>query len=81
MSVVPIAGGLASRSRGATLRHVAWVLRGNPVTAVAAAAALVLCFVALFSPWLVPYDPLASEVSIALQAPSAKHLADRKSVV
>jgi peptide/nickel transport system permease protein len=58
-----------------TLRHTAWVLRGNPVTAVAAVGALVLAFVAIFAPWLAPYDPVASNVPNALQPPSAAHWA------
>jgi peptide/nickel transport system permease protein len=56
-----------------TLRHTAWVLRGNPVTAVAAAGALFLALVAIFGPSLVPYDPVASDVPQALQPPSALH--------
>jgi peptide/nickel transport system permease protein len=60
---------------GATLRHAGWVLRGNPVTAVAAAGAVLLLAVAIFAPWIVPYDPVASNVQIALQAPSAAHWA------
>jgi peptide/nickel transport system permease protein len=61
-------------ARGA-LGHVAWVLRANPVTAAAAAGTLALCLVAIFSPWLAPYDPVASDVANALQPPSAAHLA------
>ncbi|OAS17526.1 ABC transporter permease [Methylobacterium platani] len=58
-----------------TLRHAAYVLRENPLTAVAAAGATLLCLVAVFSPWLTPYDPVASDVSVALQPPSAAHWA------
>ncbi|SEP49734.1 peptide/nickel transport system permease protein [Methylobacterium sp. ap11] len=58
-----------------TLRHAAYVLRENPLTAVAAAGATLLGLVALFSPWLTPYDPVASDVSVALQPPSAAHWA------
>ncbi|BAQ44574.1 MULTISPECIES: ABC transporter permease [Methylobacterium] len=58
-----------------TLRHAAYVLRENPLTAVAAAGASLLCLVAVFSPWLTPYDPVASDVSVALQPPSAAHWA------
>lgn len=58
-----------------TLRHTAWVLRGNPVTAVAAAGAVVLALIAILAPWLVPYDPIASDVPSALQPPSAAHWA------
>ena len=58
-----------------TLRHAGYVLRENPLTAVAAAGASLLCLVALFSPFLTPYDPVASDVSVALQPPSAAHWA------
>ncbi|WP_288580138.1 ABC transporter permease [uncultured Methylobacterium sp.] len=58
-----------------TLRHAAYVLRENPLTAVAAAGATLLGLVALFSPWLTPYDPVTSDVSVALQPPSAAHWA------
>jgi len=58
-----------------TLRHVGWVLRGNPMTAAAAVGASLLLFIAFFAPWLAPYDPIASNVPIALQPPSAAHWA------
>ncbi len=59
----------------ATLRHAAFVLRGNPLTAIAAFATSLLVLVALFGPMLVPYDPIASDVAHALEAPSAAHWA------
>ena len=59
----------------ATLRHSFWVLRGNPLTGVAAAGVTLLVLVAIFGSWIVPYDPLASNVSQALLPPSAEHLA------
>src|SRR3954452_21002925 len=59
----------------ATLRHSVWILRGNPLTGVAAAGVLLFVLVAIFGPWLVPYDPVVSNVSEALQPPSAAHLA------
>ncbi|BAF87955.1 ABC transporter permease [Azorhizobium caulinodans] len=59
----------------ATLRHAAFVLRGNPLTAIAAFATGLLVLVALFGPVLVPYDPIASDVAHALEAPSAAHWA------
>ncbi len=52
----------------ATLRHAAFVLRGNPLTAIAAFATGLLVLVALFGPMLVPYDPIASDVAHALEA-------------
>lgn len=57
----------------ATVRHAAWVLRGNPVTAVAILGIGLLILVAAFAPWLAPYDPLLSNVTKALQPPSSQH--------
>jgi peptide/nickel transport system permease protein len=59
----------------ATLRHAGWVLRGNPVTAIAAAGTFILVAIAVLAPWIVPYDPIASNVSNALKPPSAAHWA------
>lgn len=59
----------------ATLRHAGWVLRGNPVTAIAATGVALLVLVAIFAPWIAPYDPIASNVQNALQPPSAAHWA------
>jgi peptide/nickel transport system permease protein len=64
---------MSSFAPTSTLRHTAWVLRGNPVTAVAAAGASVLALLAIFGPSLVPYDPVASDVPRALLPPSALH--------
>ena len=61
--------------RQSTVGHILFVLRGNPVTAISAAGTLLLVLVAVFAPWLTPYDPIASDVSIALAAPSAAHWA------
>jgi len=60
---------------GATLRHSIWILRGNPLTGIAAAGALMLVLVAIIGPGIVPYDPIASNVPEALLPPSAAHLA------
>jgi len=57
----------------ATLRHAGYVLRGNPVTAVAAVGAGLLVVLALAAPWIAPFDPIASDVPNALQAPGARH--------
>jgi peptide/nickel transport system permease protein len=59
----------------ASLSHIAWVLRANPLTAIAGVGLLLLCLMAVAAPWIVPFDPLASDVSMALQAPSALHWA------
>ena len=51
------------------------MLRGNPLTAVAAIGVAILCVLAAIGPWIVPYDPIASDVANALQAPNALHWA------
>jgi peptide/nickel transport system permease protein len=61
--------------RSGTGRHIAYVLRSNPVTALAASGTSILIFIAVFAPLLVPYDPVASDVPQALQAPTAAHWA------
>ena len=59
----------------ATLQHTAYILRGNPVTGVAAFGVALLVVLAIFGPWIVPYDPIASNVQNALMPPSAAHWA------
>jgi peptide/nickel transport system permease protein len=59
----------------ATLQHAAFILRGNPVTGIAALGAALLVAAAIFGPWIVPYDPIVSDVAHALLPPSAAHLA------
>lgn len=57
-------------SRAAQLWAIA---RANPLSLIAFALFFMLIGVALLGPSLVPYDPLASNAAVALQAPSASH--------
>jgi peptide/nickel transport system permease protein len=59
-----------SNSMAAHIRHV---LSDNPVTLGAAALFALLVLLALFGPWIAPYDPLASNAAVAMQPPSAQH--------
>lgn len=59
----------------AAASHIVWVVRGNPVTGLASLGFLILLFIAVFGPWIQPYDPIVTSVANALQAPSAAHLA------
>jgi peptide/nickel transport system permease protein len=63
----------ARTSSNPTLAHIRHVLSENPVTLVASGLFLVFVVLAVFGPVLVPYDPLASNATSALQAPSGRH--------
>lgn len=69
----PTAAAADPGSQGSTLGHVRHVLSENPVTLLAAGLFVAFVVVALVGPWLVPYDPLASNASRALESPSAAH--------
>jgi peptide/nickel transport system permease protein len=57
----------------ALLRHTRYVLGENPVTAFAAGLFTLIVIAAAFGPWIVPYDPYASNTVMALKPPSAAH--------
>jgi peptide/nickel transport system permease protein len=57
----------------ATLGHVRYVLGENRVTGFAFGLFVLIVLAALIGPYLVPYDPLASNTTQALKAPSAAH--------
>jgi len=53
--------------------HARYVLGENRVTAFAFGLLVVILFAAVFGPYVVPYDPLASDTAQALKPPSAAH--------
>jgi len=57
-----------------TLKHARYVIGENPVTAFSFGLFALIVVVALIGPWIVPYDPLASDTVQALKGPSARHL-------
>lgn len=57
----------------ATLQHARYILSENLVTAFAFGLLLLIIFLAVFGPSIVPYDPLASDTAQALKPPSAAH--------
>jgi peptide/nickel transport system permease protein len=59
----------------ATLRHARYVLRENAITGFAFALFLLILLAALIGPYIVPYDPLASDTAAALKPPSLAHWA------
>lgn len=56
-----------------TRSHLRHVLTENPVTLLATGMFVLLVVMAVFGPWLVPFDPLASKASAALQPPNGMH--------
>ena len=57
----------------AILEHTRYVLGENRVTAFAFGLLVIILFTAIFGPYIVPYDPLASDTASALKPPSAAH--------
>src|SRR4029078_9295989 len=55
------------------LLHARYVVSENPVTGFAFAMFLLIVFAALFGPYIVPHDPLASDTAAALKPPSSAH--------
>ena len=57
----------------AIFEHTRYVLAENRVTAFAFGLLIVIVFAALFGPYIVPHDPLASDTAAALKPPSLAH--------
>src|SRR5262249_28981950 len=57
----------------ATLGHIRYVLGENRVTAFAFGLFALIVLAALIGPYVVPYDPLASNTTEALKGPSVRH--------
>ncbi len=56
-----------------TWKHIRYVATDNPVTLGAFALFAFFVLLALFGPWIAPYDPLMSDTTVALKPPSAAH--------
>jgi peptide/nickel transport system permease protein len=70
----PVAAAAAKTKRfSAMLSHAHYVISGNPVTGFAFALLVLIVIAAVFGPWLVPHDPLASNTAVALKPPSLRH--------
>jgi peptide/nickel transport system permease protein len=66
-----VLAGLSPRAR--EFRRFARVFLGRPVVAFGLVVIVVFLVVALFAPWIAPYDPNVVDVGNSLQAPSAAH--------
>src|SRR5712675_1572789 len=54
-------------------QHMRYVMADNAVTGLSFALFLIIALCALIGPYIVPYDPLASDTSATLQSPSLRH--------
>jgi peptide/nickel transport system permease protein len=57
----------------ALFRHGRYVIGENPVTGLAFALFVLILIAAVIGPWIVPYDPLASDTAATLQGPGIHH--------
>src|SRR6202047_1739106 len=71
-AVEPVAPARTS-GLAALFAHSRYVLGENRVTAFAFGLLIVIVFAALFGPYVVPHDPLASDTAAALKPPSLAH--------
>ena len=74
ISIVPQAAAAPKPKSASIFRHARYVISENPVTGLAFGLFLLIAFCALLGPYIVPYDPLASDTAASLQPPSLKHL-------
>jgi peptide/nickel transport system permease protein len=58
----------------ALMRHTRYVIGENPITGLAFGLFVLIVLAAMLGPWIVPYDPLASDTVAKLQPPSLHHL-------
>src|SRR5262245_25859471 len=57
----------------ALLRHGRYVISENKVTGFAFGMFMLIVIAAVLGPYIVPYDPLASNTTMALKPPSMAH--------
>jgi peptide/nickel transport system permease protein len=58
---------------GRFCRRALYVFASNPTSIIGIGGFTLVLFAAIFGPVIAPYDPLATNASVALQAPSAAH--------
>lgn len=69
----PAVAKLAAPGWRDTWKHIRYVATDNPVTLGAFGLFGFFLLLALFGPWIAPYDPLMSDTTVALKPPSAAH--------
>ena len=63
------------RFKRAGLRAVGFIgkMARNPLTAIGGGIVFLLLLVAIFAPWIAPFNPLVQDLNNALTAPNATH--------
>ena len=69
----PVPAASPKPSANSIFSHARYVVAENPVTGLAFGLFAVIALCALIGPYIVPYDPLASDTTASLQPPSFKH--------
>ncbi len=63
----------SARPLFAAIAHARYIISDNPVTGLSFGIFILLLITAIIGPSIVPHDPLASDTTAALQAPSLRH--------
>jgi peptide/nickel transport system permease protein len=74
LTATPVAEIKPTPANNSLLRHARYVAAENPVTGLSFGLFFIIALCALIGPAIVPFDPLASDTSATLQAPSLRHL-------
>ena len=61
LTATPVAGVQPKPAANSIFRHAVYVVADNPVTGLSFALFVLIALGALFGPYIVPYDPLASD--------------------
>jgi peptide/nickel transport system permease protein len=70
-TIAPVAA--PKQNSNSVFSHAMYIVKENPVTGLSFALFALIALCALFGPYIVPYDPLASDTASALKAPSLAH--------
>jgi peptide/nickel transport system permease protein len=74
LTATPLAETKPDPAHNSILRHARYVAAENPVTGLSFGLFFIIALCALIGPYIVPFDPLASDTTATLQPPSLRHL-------
>jgi peptide/nickel transport system permease protein len=73
VSTIPAVAVTPKPHRNSLLSHARYVVAENPITGLSFGLFLLIALAALIGPYIVPYNPLASETTATLAPPSLAH--------